>query len=319
MKISGKLAFSYPLMKFGHSPTTFLIDGTSLMYKSYFALPSMVTPDKKEIGAVAGFCSMLSSMLLPTPCTDSTVLVMFDSKDPTFRHESYDQYKAQRTSAPDDLHPQFDIAYEALEAFGWPSVSAPGYEADDIIASFSRQVERQVVIIASDKDFMQCVSDDCFVMCPTKRQVFTSKDVYEKYGVQPHQMSDYQAMIGDTTDNIKGIPGIGPKSAVKLISQFGSLKTLLENTEQISNHRIRSLIEEHRESALLASSLVTLRDVPFNKLICPTQPTRQLATSEESVKQLLASTTHFKYQEALSFFDKYHMRAASKNLRSKLK
>lgn len=351
MRISRKLAFSYPLLKFGqqvpinsrtltissahsaptnanaNAKTTFLVDGTALMYKAYYAVPPMEVnhgSEKKQVGAVAGFCSMLTNMMLPTPVDqqDSSVLVFFDSKGPTFRNELFEEYKATRGPSPEDLHPQFEIAYEALEAFGYPAMSAPGFEADDIIASMSRHahINRPVVIIASDKDFMQCVNDRCFVMCPTKKQVFTPLEVHKRYEVEPSQMSDYQALMGDSVDNIKGIPGIGPKTAVRLLSEFGSLKGILENAEKIQNVRIRNLVMNNKESALLASALVTLRDVPADKLLTLSShsPPQPLAIDgEASVRHVLTAPTRFNYEGALAFYDKYQMRAAGRNLRAK--
>ena len=194
--------------KLAHSPPLILVDGTALMFRSYFGIPSVKSKSGTEVNAVAGLSSMLISLLLPTPeSVRPTILVVFDSSGPTFREEIYSAYKAQRPPPPVDLGPQFEIAHNMCRAFGWPALTAPGFEADDLIATMAEVVgpQRPVIIVSSDKDFMQLVRDEnCLMVCPQKRLLYNEEQVLTKLGVPPSLVVDLLALMGDSADNIPG-------------------------------------------------------------------------------------------------------------------
>jgi len=254
-----------------------LVDGTSLVYRSFFAMPSFSRPADngahREVGALMGFCNTMMSLLLPFPPSPSepTVVVLFDSSGPTFRDELFDRYKGQRPAPPKALGPQMDLAVAACAAFGWPVFSAPGFEADDLIATLSSTDRaRPTAIIGSDKDLFQLVSDSVCVMCPSKKKLFTAADVREKFGVGPELMVDLQSLCGDSADNVVGVPGVGPVTAAALLREWGSLEGVLAAAQQnrVKQAKRRLALVEHRESALLAKRLVTLRtDVPHHALV----------------------------------------------------
>jgi DNA polymerase I len=308
------------------TPPLILVDGTGLMFRSFFAMPSMIRPappsavgDKvtsvRDVGAVAGFLNSLLNLLSPVPF-GSTVFVVFDSAEKTFRSDIYPEYKAQRDSHPVDLGHQFDIAKDACDAFGWRSFSAPGFEADDVIATMAKisaanSCERDVVIIGSDKDFYQLVTDSCFVMCPNKKELVSPVEVELKFGVPPRLMVDLQSLAGDAVDNIPGIPGIGPKTAALLLRQFGSLEAVLDNAHSVKQPKRRESLVMHKNAALLARRLVALRtDVPPSALV-------PLVLDSQDLDRLLATHTPTKFEEASSFCERNHLWTVSSSLRKK--
>lgn len=286
-------------------PPLVLIDGTALMFRAFYAMPSLTRrvperiegqPEEQEIGAVVGFCNILLSQLQPPPpvlaCPYApTVVVAFDCAGPTFRDDLFGEYKAQRSEPPPTLGPQFDLAYEACQAFGWTAVSAPGFEADDIIATFAAAAgrgvgtggssgagaKRGVVIVGQDKDFMQLVTDRCVLVDPARKRMFGTAEVEEKFGVPPRLMVDLQALAGDPTDNIPGVPGIGPKIAAELLRSWGSLGSVLDAAQAmdpsnpkkpaIKQTKRRENLVAHRDDALLSRRLVTLNSqVPLERI-----------------------------------------------------
>lgn len=262
------------------SPTsTVLVDGTALMYRSYFAMPSLTRSDPlggadREVGAVVGFLNTMLGLLVPMPVDGPipTVLVVFDSSGPTFRDEISGVYKAQRKPQPEDLRPQMDLAKQACDAMGFPHLSSPGHEGDDLVATLVQATSpgRRVVIVGSDKDFFQLVTEDNRVvcLCPSKKRVFTAEAVHEKFGVKPSLMVDLQSLCGDTADNIGGIPGIGPKTAAELLNAWGSLDAVLANAEKLKQKARRERLMQHGDDARLARQLVTLKkDVPAEGIV----------------------------------------------------
>jgi DNA polymerase-1 len=202
-----------------------------------------------------------------------------------------------------------ELAREACRAFGWPAVAAPGFEGDDIIATMAGAAkDRQVAIVASDKDFLQLVSDRVFVVCPTKKVLYASLDVEAKWGVPPRLMADLQSLAGDAADNVKGIPGIGPKTASELLRQFGSLEGILDNAALVKQPKRRASLIAGRASALHARRLVTLKaDVPPMSLMPPLQDDAEMAA-------LLAAPTPTDFAAAIAFCKRYELWAVAQNL-----
>ncbi|HET7413528.1 MAG TPA: DNA polymerase, partial [Pararhizobium sp.] len=252
----------------------FLVDGSGYIFRAYHALPPLTRKsDGLPVGAVAGFCNMLWKLLCEARDTSVGVApthfaVIFDYSSKTFRNELYDGYKANRTAPPDDLIPQFALIRQATCAFNLPCIEKEGYEADDLIATYARLAEAaggDVTIVSSDKDLMQLVTERVAMYDSMKDKRISISEVVEKWGVAPDKMIDLQAMTGDSTDNVPGIPGIGPKTAAQLLTEFGDLDTLLERAGEIRQNKRRENIIEFADQARLSRELVTLRnDVPLD-------------------------------------------------------
>ena len=250
----------------------YLVDGSGYIFRAYYALPPLSRKsDGLPTGAVNGFCNMLFKLLEDSRSDDSKnkpthFAVIFDSARKNFRNEIYKDYKANRSEAPEDLVPQFEYIRKAVKAFSLPSVEQINYEADDLIATYARQIVHvgaKVTIISSDKDLMQLVSKDIRLFDPMKSKVIGEKEVEEKFGVKPKQVIDVQSLAGDSSDNIPGVPGIGIKTAAELIKKYKNLDTLLKKAEEISQKKRRQTLIDNKESALLSRKLVTLKkDVP---------------------------------------------------------
>jgi len=255
----------------------YLVDGSGYIFRAYYALPPLSRKtDGLPTGAVNGFCSMLFKLLEDSKSDDTKnkpthFAVIFDSARKNFRNEIYKDYKANRSEAPEDLIPQFEYIRKAVKAFNLPSIEQINYEADDLIATYARQiinVGAKVTIISSDKDLMQLVSKDIRLFDPMKSKVIGEKEVEEKFGVKPKQVIDVQSLAGDSSDNIPGVPGIGIKTAAELIRKYKNLDTLLKKTEEISQKKRKQTLIDNKESALLSRKLVTLKeDVPVEENI----------------------------------------------------
>ncbi|NKN37149.1 DNA polymerase I [Agrobacterium sp. a22-2] len=252
----------------------FLVDGSGFIFRAFHALPALTRKsDGLPIGAVSGFCNMLWKLLRDARNTDVGVTpthfaVIFDYSSKTFRKELYDAYKANRSAPPEDLVPQFGLIREATRAFNLPCIETEGFEADDIIATYARAAEAigaDVTIISSDKDLMQLVSQNVHMYDAMKDKQIGIPDVIEKWGVPPEKMIDLQSLTGDSTDNIPGIPGIGPKTAAQLLEEYGDLDTLLARAGEIKQVKRRESIVANADLARLSKQLVTLRtDVPID-------------------------------------------------------
>lgn len=238
----------------------FLVDGSGYIFRAYFALPQNLTnPAGMPVGAVLGFTNMLMKMLndLKAPY----IAVIFDAARKNFRYDIYDQYKANREDAPEDLVPQFPLFRKASEAFGVPALEVEGFEADDLIATYARiarEQGRKVTIVGTDKDLMQLVNDDVRLYDPIKNKYLGADDVFEKFGVQPDKVIDVQALAGDSVDNIPGVPGIGIKTAAQLITEYGTLENLLAKAGDIKQPKRREALVENADKARLSKRLVTL-------------------------------------------------------------
>ena len=239
-----------------------LVDGSGFIFRAYHALPPLKKSDGTPTGAVSGYCNMLFKLINEIKEFKAThIAVIFDHKDKTFRSDIYQNYKANRPPPPEDLVPQFQLIRDATEAFGFIAIDKKGYEADDIIATLSKKATEEgaiVTIFSSDKDLMQLVSNDIKMYDPI-RNIFIDIDrVKEKFGVTPDKVIDVQALVGDTVDNVPGVPGVGVKTASSLISEFGNVETLIEKCNTINKDRIRKLISDNVDNIILSKRLVTL-------------------------------------------------------------
>jgi len=247
----------------------YLIDGSGYIFRAYYALPPLSRKsDGLPTGAVSGFCSMLFKLLEDSRSDDSIhkpthFAVIFDSARKNFRNDIYSEYKANRTEAPDDLIPQFEYIRKSVKAFNLPSIELLNYEADDLIATYAKQITdagAKVTVISSDKDLMQLVSDKIRLYDPMKNKVMGEKEVLEKFGVKPRQVIDVQSLAGDSSDNIPGVPGIGIKTAAELINKYKTLDTLLKKASEIPQNKRRETLLANKDKALLSKQLVTLKD-----------------------------------------------------------
>ena len=236
-----------------------LVDGSGYIFRAFFALPPMTRPDGTPVNAVFGFANMLFRLMQDRPQDD--IVVVFDHSGESFRNQLYDRYKANRDEPPPELRPQFPLVREAARAFGLPVIDVEGYEADDMIAAYARQATEAgepVVVVSSDKDLMQLVADGVEMWDPMKQKAIGRAEVIEKFGVGPELVCDALALIGDTSDNVPGVPGIGPKSAAQLLAEFGSLEGLLANLDRIKQPKRREVLQQNAEQARLSYRLVCL-------------------------------------------------------------
>ncbi|WP_375622051.1 DNA polymerase I [Bartonella sp. TT119HLJHH] len=252
----------------------FLVDGSGYVFRAYYALPPLKRKkDGLPVGAVAGFCNMLWKLLCDARNTATGVVpthfaVIFDYSSNTFRKQIYPEYKANRAEPPEDLIPQFALIRQATKAFNLPCIEKEGFEADDLIATYAKlatKVGAKTTIISSDKDLMQLVNTHVSLYDGMKDKHIGISEVIEKWGVAPEKMIDLQALIGDSTDNIPGIPGIGPKTAAQLLNEFGSLDLLLQRVTEIKQTKRRENIQAYREQVKISRELVRLKtDVPID-------------------------------------------------------
>ena len=247
----------------------YLIDGSGYIFRAYYALPPLSRKsDGLPTGAVSGFCSMLFKLLEDSRSDDSIhkpthFAVIFDSARKNFRNDIYSDYKANRSEAPEDLIPQFEYIRKSVEAFNLPSIELLNYEADDLIATYAKQIIKagaKVTVISSDKDLMQLVSDNVRLYDPMKSKVLGEKEVIEKFGVKPEQVIDVQSLAGDSSDNVPGVPGIGIKTASELINKYKTLDILLKRANEIPQNKRRETLLANKEKAILSRKLVTLKD-----------------------------------------------------------
>jgi len=255
----------------------YLIDGSGYIFRAYYALPPLSRKsDGLPTGAVNGFCTMLHKLLEESRSDDSEnkpthFAVIFDSARKNFRNEIYKDYKANRTEAPEDLVPQFEYIRKSVEAFNITSAEMLNYEADDLIATYTDQIIKKgakVTIISADKDLMQLVKPRVRLYDPMKSKVLGNKEVKEKFGVEPSKVVDVQALAGDTSDNVPGVPGIGIKTAAELINKYKSLENVLKKAHEIPQNKRRETILENKNKAILSRRLVELKhDVPVKQKV----------------------------------------------------
>jgi DNA polymerase-1 len=285
----------------------FLLDGSSLAYRAFFALPeSITTRDGFPTNAIYGLSQMLLKIV--TEYRPASIVVAWDAREKTFRHEEYEEYKAQRPHMPEPLSQQWSRFPELVEAFGIVNLVQPGYEADDILGTLAEEAKRQGVgsiVVTGDRDAMQVVDDDIWVMSTgrgiTDVKIYTPAAVLERFGVTPAAIPDYIGLKGDTSDNIPGVPGVGEKTAAALLQQFGSIDALYQRLDEVKSEKRRALRAEHEGSARLSKRLATMvLDVPL----------------EEDLVELVARGGYVLPVESVdAVFEKYEFRALRRRLR----
>jgi DNA polymerase I len=243
----------------------FLLDGMALAYRAYFSFISrpLINSKGENTSAIFGFVNTLMKILNEEK--PEHIAVVFDTKEPTFRHKMYEPYKATRQKMPEDMSSQLDKLKEVVRAFNVPSLEMPGYEADDIMGTLARKAERQKIntfLVTGDKDFMQLISPFIKMYKPGKQgddwEVVDEKGVKEKFGVSPEHVIDVLGLTGDKSDNVPGIPGVGEKTAIPLIQQYKTIESLYKNIENIPQKGLQEKLREHKDKAILSKELVTI-------------------------------------------------------------
>ncbi|MEA3487508.1 MAG: DNA polymerase I [Thermodesulfobacteriota bacterium] len=247
-------------------PTLFLIDGTNYIYRAFYAIRGLSNSRGFPTNAIYGFTNMLMKL-----CHDwepDYIAVVFDAKGPTFRHEAYDQYKANRKAMPDELRPQIPHIKDIVRGFSIKVIEEQGVEADDVIGTLAKRCEQagmKVVIASGDKDLMQLVSEKVLMVDTMKDISYDVEGVRKRFGVEPDRVIDILGLAGDTSDNVPGVPGVGEKTALKLVKEFGSLEDVLENAGKIKGRGLSEKLKEFADQARMSRDLVTIRtDVPID-------------------------------------------------------
>src|SRR6201746_979154 len=273
----------------GKGDHIFLVDGSSYIFRAYHALPPLNRKsDGLQVNAVLGFCNMLWKLLrdMPEDNRPTHLAIIFDKSEITFRNKLYPDYKAHRPPAPDDLIPQFSLIRDAVRAFDLPCLEQGGFEADDLIATYARIAgERgaRTPTVSSDKDLMQLVTDKVTMYDTMKDRRIGIAEVIEKFGVPPEKVVEVQALAGDSTDNVPGVPGIGVKTAAQLIVEYGDLETLLLRAGEIKQPKRRESLIEHADKARISRQLVLLDDKVDLEV-----PLDELAVHEPDARKLIA-------------------------------
>ena len=243
-----------------------LVDSHSLIYQVFHALPAMTSPQGVEVGAAHGFLRDVANLL--EQWKPDFLVCAFDVSDKTFRNDLYDQYKANRESMPDALREQIPIIHRCLDTLAIPKISAPGFEADDILATLAFQAEQQgarVLLVTSDKDCRQLISDRVQMLNVRKNEVFGEQELRNVWGIRPDQVVDFQSLVGDSVDNVPGVPMIGPKAAQQLLEQFNTLDEVYDNIDQVAGEKRKENLRNNRELAMLSRDLVQLsRECPID-------------------------------------------------------
>jgi DNA polymerase I len=273
----------------GKGDHVFLVDGSSYIFRAYHALPPLNRKsDGLQVNAVLGFCNMLWKLLrdMPEDNRPTHLAIVFDKSEITFRNRIYSDYKAHRPPAPDDLIPQFSLIRDAVRAFDLPCLEQNGFEADDLIATYARLATERgatTTIVSSDKDLMQLVTDKVTMFDTMKDRRIGRAEVIEKFGVPPEKVVEVQALAGDSTDNVPGVPGIGVKTAAQLIVEYGDLETLLFRATEIKQPKRREALIENAEKARISRKLVLLDDKVDLEV-----PLADLAVHEPDARKLIA-------------------------------
>lgn len=247
-------------------PTLYLIDGNAYYYRAFYAIRGLSSSDGTPTNAIFGFTNMIIKIMKEKK--PDYFAIVFDSPGPTHRHEMYEEYKAHRPGMPDELKSQIPHIKEIIDAFRIKTIEMPGYEADDLLGTLAKNAEKEkldVYIVTGDKDMCQSVSPRVRLYDSMKEKITEEKDVIERFGVGPSQFPEIIALMGDASDNIPGVPGIGAKTAVKLLKEFGTLETLIRNQDQIKNARTRQAIADNLENIKLSLELATIHsDIPLD-------------------------------------------------------
>jgi DNA polymerase-1 len=288
-KTPAKADAKAPVKQSGKGDHVFLVDGSGYIFRAYHALPPLNRKsDGLQVNAVLGFCNMLWKLLRDMPDYDrpTHLAIIFDKSEITFRNKLYPDYKAHRPPAPDDLIPQFALIREAVRAFDLPCLEQVGFEADDLIATYARLAGERgatTTIVSSDKDLMQLVTDKVTMYDTMKDRRIGIPEVIEKFGVPPEKVVEVQALAGDSTDNVPGVPGIGVKTAAQLIVEYGDLEQLLFRAGEIKQPKRRESLIENAEKARISRQLVLLDDKVDLEV-----PLDDLAVHEPDARKLIA-------------------------------
>ena len=286
-----------------------LIDGSGYIFRAYYALPPMTRKDGTPVNAVFGFTNMLVKLI--EDYSNEKLIVIFDAARENFRNKIYPSYKANRGETPEDLIPQFALIKQSVKAFGLPQLEINGFEADDIIATYTnnaKNLDIPSLIISSDKDLMQLVDKDVQMLDPMKNKKIGINEVIEKFGVEPNKVIQIQALTGDKIDNIPGAPGIGPKTALELIKQFGNIEGLIKNASKIPQEKRKKIIQESIKDIRISLELVKLdKKVKLPLNIDQIKPYIEIKNNKEQINKFLSDQdfkTIIKRLENNSFINK---------------
>src|SRR3954454_10793679 len=273
-------------------PHLYLVDGSSYIFRAYHRLPPLTNRHGQPAGAVYGYTTMLWKLAGDLSRADGPthMAVILDASETTFRNAMYDQYKDHRPPPPEDLVPQFPMIRDATRAFSIPCIEENGLEADDIIACYvtaAKEARWKVTIVSSDKDLMQLIDEDAGIdMLDTMNDRRIGREqVLEKFGVPPEKVGDVLALMGDSVDNVPGVPGIGPKTASQLIQTYGDLETVLGSTDAISKPKLKQSLIDHADAARLSRELVRL--VCDAKLPEPIEARHLKGSPQEPLREFL--------------------------------
>ncbi|QSO51977.1 DNA polymerase I [Alicyclobacillus curvatus] len=258
------------LVESNSRPKLMLIDGNSITYRAFFALPALSNSQGQFTNAVYGFTQMLLKVLQTEHPTH--VAVAFDAGKQTFRHSVYGEYKGTRQKTPSELSEQFPLVREVLEAFEIPALEVPEYEADDIIGTLAKNAEAngyEVLVVSGDKDLLQLVTEQVHAILTRKGvtdvERYTPESVFERYELTPRQIIDLKGLMGDTSDNIPGVPGVGEKTAIKLLKEFGSVEEVLSHIDDVAGNKLKERLHENKDKAVMSKQLATIFcEVPVN-------------------------------------------------------
>src|SRR4051794_8932978 len=284
-------------------PHLYLVDGSSYIFRAYHRLPPLTNRHGLNVGAVYGYTTMLWKLAesLHKEEGPAHLAVIFDAGSHTFRNDRYDQYKANRPPPPPDLVPQFPLIRDATRAFSLPCIEEEGLEADDIIACYAKAALAQnwkVTIVSSDKDLMQLIEPNLDLYDTMNERRIDRDYVIEKFGVPPEQLGEVLALMGDSVDNVPGVPGVGPKTAAQLIQEYGDLENVLAHADEIKKPKLKQNLVEHADNARLSRELVRLVcDSPLPEPLdqlemkgIPPEPLREFL-EEQGFKSLIARLT----------------------------
>ena len=266
-----------------------LIDGSAYIFRAYYALPPMSRKDGTPVNAVFGFTNMLVKLI--EDYREEKLIVIFDAARENFRNKIFPEYKANRGETPEDLIPQFDLIKQCVKAFKIPQLEIEGFEADDIIGSYSNLASKLKIsslIVSSDKDLMQLVNEKVEMLDPMKNKKIGIPEVIEKFGVEPKKVIQIQALTGDKVDNIPGAPGIGPKTALELIKKFGDIENLIKNANKIKQEKRKNIIKDSQDDIRVSLKLVSLdKEIDLPLSIQDIKPFVEIDDNQNSINNFL--------------------------------
>jgi len=243
--------------------TLLIIDGNAIMHRAYHALPPFKSSDGTPTNVVYGYLSMLNKVIVDFK--PDYLISCFDTPEKTFRNELFKEYQSQRPKIDDDFIVQIPLVKQAVDVAGVVRMEKPGYEADDLIGTITRIFETnkfRVIILTGDKDIFQLITDNVFVASPqlglANIKIFDKSEVEKKLDITPNQIIEYKALVGDPSDNYPGASGIGPKTACKLIHQFGTVENIYKNIDKVESEKVKEILKKERESVLLSEKLATI-------------------------------------------------------------